>query len=73
MPGTQPKALLGGPLNTILSLYIILNVRRKRRSGLSAKAALQELKEALARMGEGPEVQTLREKLDCIFPVRKDD
>lgn len=37
------------------------------------KAALQELKEALARMGEGPEVQTLREKLDRIFPAWKDE
>ena len=37
------------------------------------KAALQELKEVLSQMGEGPEVQTLREKLDCIFPAWKDD
>lgn len=37
------------------------------------KAALGELKAALARMGEGPEVQTVREKLDCIFPAWKDD
>ena len=39
----------------------------------SKKAALGELKAALAQMGEGPEVQVLREKLDRIFPVRKDD
>ncbi|MCI9332890.1 MAG: carbon storage regulator [Oscillibacter sp.] len=37
------------------------------------KAALQELKEALEQMGESPEVHTLREKLDRIFPAWKDD
>lgn len=36
------------------------------------KAALQELRETLNQMEESPEVRTLREKLDCIFPARKD-
>lgn len=37
------------------------------------KAALRDLKVALAQMGGGPEVQTVREKLDCIFPAWKDE
>ena len=32
------------------------------------KEALSELRRTLDGMGDGPDVQLLREKLDCIFP-----
>ena len=33
------------------------------------KQALAELRQALDRMGDRPEVRTAREKLNCIFPA----
>ena len=33
------------------------------------KQALAELRQALDRMGDSPEVRTAREKLNCIFPA----
>ena len=37
------------------------------------KQALQELRQALAQMEDGPEARLLREKLDCIFPPLRED